>query len=118
YFTDGTQRNRFYSAFQPRLGFSFALDAENKTTLFGGFGIFYDRSYFDLSVDETLKLTHPEYSVFFAHPDSTPAPGQVAWSNSYLTTDTTALKALVTSGQAAGREIWLIANEVKVPHSN
>ena len=118
YFTNGSQRKRFYGAFQPRLGFSFALDPENKTTLFGGFGVFYDRSYFDLSVDETLKLTHPEYTVFFADPDSTPATGQVAWSNSYLTTDTTVLKSLVASGQAGGREIWLIANDVKVPRSN
>jgi outer membrane receptor protein involved in Fe transport len=121
YFTNGTQRKKFYGAFQPRVGFSYALDPQGKTTLFGGFGIFYDRSYFDLSVDETLKLTHPEYTIFFADPDSAAighiAPGQVAWSNNYLTTDTTVLKSLVASGRAAGKEIWLIGNDVKVPHS-
>ena len=40
YFTDGTQRSRFAGAVQPRLGFSYALGAEGKTTVFGGFGIF------------------------------------------------------------------------------
>ncbi len=122
YFTDGTQRHRPYGAFQPRLGFSYALDRESKTTVFGGFGIFYDRSYFDISVDQKLKIAHPEYIVYFAQPDSAAighlAPGQVAWSNSYLTTDKAVLTSLVTSGQAAGQEIWLIGNHTKLPKSN
>ncbi len=118
YFTDGTQRKPFLGAFQPRFGFSYALDAESKTTLFGGIGIFYDRSYFDLSIDETLKLTHPNYSVFFAPRDSTtPRAGQIAWNDNDLTTDTTTLRSLVTSGQAALGEAWLIGNHTKPPRS-
>ena len=117
YFTDGTQRKKFYGAFQPRLGFSYALDPENRTTLFGGFGIFYDRSYFDISVDETLKLTRPEYTILFAHPDSTPKASEVAWNNSYLTTNPAVLNTLVANGQAAGKEVWLIANDAKAPKS-
>ena len=35
------------------------LDKASKTTIFGGFGIYYDRSLFDVAVDETQKLTHP-----------------------------------------------------------
>lgn len=122
YFTNGTQRKKFLGAFQPRIGFSYALDQEGKTTLFGGFGIFYDRSYFDISVDQKLKISYPQYTVYFAQPDSAAAghvaPGQVAWNNSYLTTDTTVLKALVTNGQAAGQEIWLIGNNTKLPKSD
>jgi len=118
YFTDGHQRHRFYGAFQPRLGFSYALDRENKTTLFGGIGIYYDRSYFDISIDETLKLTHPQYSVFFAPRDSTtPRTGQIPWNDSYLTTSPTVLNGIVTSGQAALGEAWLIGNHTKPPHS-
>ena len=117
YFTDGTQRHKFYGAFQPRVGFSYALDQENKTTLFGGFGIYYDRSFFDISVDETLKLTRPFYTVFFADPDSTPKAGQVAWNNSYFTTNPTTLNNLVATSQAAGKEVWLIGNNTKAPHS-
>src|SRR3989441_2619514 len=33
YFTNGTQRPKFYGAFQPRVGFSYALDKESKTTI-------------------------------------------------------------------------------------
>jgi hypothetical protein len=118
YFTNGTQRHKFYGAFQPRVGFSYALDRDGKTTIFGGWGLYYDRTYFDISVDEMLKLARPNYTVHFADPDSTPTAGQLAWNNSYLTADTTVLKSLITSGKAAGREVWLIANDVKVPKSS
>jgi len=115
YISNGSQRKPFYGAFQPRLGFSYALDEENKTTLFGGFGIYYDRSIFDVNVDETLKLTHPTFTIQFADPDSTPRAGEVAWNNSYLTADKATLDALVhTSGLP---EAWLIANDAKVPKS-
>jgi len=118
YFTNGTQRKKFYGAFQPRIGFSYALDQEGKTTVFGGWGLYYDRTYFDISVDETLKLVRPEYTVHFADPDSTPTANQVLWSNSYMTADTTVLKSLINSNRAAGREVWLIANDVKLPKSS
>ena len=115
YISTGSNRKPFYGAVQPRLGFSYALDEGNKTTVFGGFGIYYDRSIFDFSVDEIQKLAHPTYFVRFADPDSTPAPGQVAWNDSYLTADTTVLNALVTSvGQP---EAFLLDNKMKPPKS-
>ena len=117
YFTNGSQRNRFLGAFQPRVGFSYSLDENNTTVLFGGAGIFYDRSLFDISVDETLKLRRPEYSVLFADPDSAPHAGEVAWNNSYLTTDTTVLKSLIASSPGSLGEVWLISNNAKVPKS-
>lgn len=117
YFTDGHQRKPFLGAFQPRLGFSYALDHQAHTVLFGGWGIFYDRSYFDMAVDENLKLTNPTYTVFFAPPGATPLPGEVAWNNSYLTTNPAALTPLVTGAQGSGKEAWLIANNVKPPKS-
>jgi outer membrane receptor protein involved in Fe transport len=115
YISTGSNRKPFYGAFQPRLGFSYALDRDNKTTVFGGWGVYYDRALFDISVDETLKLTHPTYTISFAHPDSAPGPGQVAWNNSYLTANKTTLDALVhTQGVP---EAWLIDKDVKVPKS-
>ncbi len=115
YISTGNNRKPFKGAFQPRVGFSYALDNDNKTTIFGGFGIFYDRSIFDFSVDEIQKLTHPTYSIQFAAPGQTPKPGQVAWNNSYLTADTTVLNALVkSSGQP---EAFLLDNKTKLPKS-
>jgi outer membrane receptor protein involved in Fe transport len=118
YFTDGSQRKRFYGAFQPRVGFSYSLDEEKKTTIFGGWGIFYDRSIFDVSVDEKLKIARPEYTVNFAPPGGPVGPNEVAWNNSYLTTNRAIIDPLVTTSPAAGHEVWLIANDTKAPHSN
>ncbi|MGE5143973.1 MAG: hypothetical protein ACM3OA_11090, partial [Acidobacteriota bacterium] len=115
YISTGNSRKPFYGAFQPRLGFSYALDEDNKTTVFGGFGIYYDRSIFDVSVDETLKLTHPTFTIQFADPDSTPKAGEVAWNNSYLTADKATLDALAHSSGLP--EAWLIDSKVKVPKS-
>src|SRR2546429_670903 len=44
YFTNGTQRHKFYGAFQPRVGFSYALDRDGKTTIYGGLGLVYRRT--------------------------------------------------------------------------
>ena len=113
YISTGSNRKPFYGAFQPRLGFSYGLDPENQTTIFGGVGIYYDRSLFDFSVDEIQKLTHPTYTIRFAPPGATPKPGQVAWSNAYLTTDTATLNALVHSSGLP--EAFLIDNQMKPP---
>jgi outer membrane receptor protein involved in Fe transport len=115
YISTGTNRTPFYGAFQPRLGFSYALDEASKTTVFGGFGIFYDRSIFDFSVDEIQKIAHPTYFVRFADPDSTPKAGQVQWNNSYLTADTAKLNALVHS--VGVPEAFLLDNQMKPPKS-
>src|SRR5216683_1877550 len=116
YISTGSNRKPFYGAFQPRLGFSYALGRDNKTTVFGAWGVYYDRTLFDISVDETLKLSHPTFTVNFAPPGSTtPGPGQVLWSNSYLTADKATLDALVHS--VGVPEAWLIDKDVKVPKS-
>jgi hypothetical protein len=106
----------FKGAIQPRLGFAYAIDERSRTTIFGGWGLYYDRIPFDLyAVDPQLKLSHPTYTVQFAPRGVAPAAGQVAWSDSYLTADRSVLDALVrTSGLP---EAWLIDNEAKVPRS-
>lgn len=106
----------FMGAIQPRVGFSYAFDEESRTTVFGGWGLYYDRIPFDLyAVDPQLKLTHPTYEVRFAPPGTTPLPGQIAWDDSYLTADRDVLDALVS--QFGRPEAWFIDNEMKVPKS-
>jgi hypothetical protein len=115
YVSTGDNRKPFYGAWQPRLGFSYAIDKTNRTTIFGGWGIYYDRIPFDIAVDETLKLTHPSFTVRFAPRGVAPDPGQVAWNDSYLTADRAVLDALVHS--SGKPEAWFIDNEAKVPKS-
>jgi carboxypeptidase family protein/TonB-dependent receptor-like protein len=115
YISNGSTRKPSYSAIQPRLGFSYAFDEDNKTTIFGGWGIYYDRTLFDVAVDETLKLTHPTFTVQFAPRNRTPSPGEVAWNDAYLTADREVLDALV--GTFGRPEAWLIDSDIKTPRS-
>src|SRR5438552_954763 len=113
YISTGKNRQPFYGAFQPRLGFSYALDGNNVTTVFGGFGIYYDRSLFDFSVYEIQQLTRPTYITRFDN--GTATPGAVPWNASYLTSDTTAVSSLArNTGQP---EAFLLDNKMKPPKS-
>jgi hypothetical protein len=113
YISTGSNRKPFYGAFQPRIGFSYAIDPDNRTTIVGGFGIYYDRNLFDISVDETQKISHPTYTIQFAPPGVAPSAGQIAWNPAYLTANRATLDALVgTSGKP---EAWLIDKDAKVP---
>ncbi len=98
------------------MGFSYALDQENKTTIFGGAGLYYDRIPFDLAVDETQKITHPTFTIAFAPSGVTPTGSQIAWNNAFLTGNRSELDALI--GSSGKPEAWLIANDIKVPYSN
>lgn len=115
YISTGSNRKPFYGAFQPRVGFSYGVDKDSRTTLFGGFGIYYDRIPFDLAVDETQKLTHPTFTIQFAPRGVAPVAGQVAWDDRYLTADRAVLDALV--GRSGLPEAWLIDKDIKVPNS-
>src|SRR5581483_5295088 len=116
YISTGNSRHPFYGAFQPRVGFSYALDDDNKTTIFGGAGVYYDRTLFDVAVDETQKITHPIYTITFAPRGVTPSGSQIAWNDSYLTGNRAQLDALI--GSAGKPEAWLIDKNIKVPRSN
>ncbi|HEY3112660.1 MAG TPA: carboxypeptidase regulatory-like domain-containing protein [Gemmatimonadaceae bacterium] len=116
YISTGKERKPFKGAIQPRFGFSYSIDKAERTTVFGGWGLYYDRIQYDLySVDETQKLTHPLYTIKFVPPGTTPPAGYVAWNPSYLTASKATLNALVkTSGLP---EAWFIDNKAKVPRS-
>lgn len=116
YFTDGTKRSAFLGAFQPRVGFSYGITKNNRTTVFGSVGIFYDRTLFDLSTEEKFALQHPQYRIEF-YPTGGPAePGRAEWNNAYLQ-DRDAVKALATNHAFNTREIKLLPNDLEPPKS-
>jgi hypothetical protein len=116
YISTGNNRHPFYGAIQPRLGFSYAVDKENKTTIFGGAGRYYDRIPFDVAVDETQKITHPTYTITFAPAGVAPTGSQIAWNSAFLTGNRSQLDALI--GASGKPEAWLLASNMKVPYSN
>jgi hypothetical protein len=116
YISNGNNRHPFYGAIQPRFGFSYGIDKDSRTTVFGGWGMYYDRIQYDnYVIDEYQKQAHPTYAVNFAPRGVTPLPGQIAWNDSYLTADRSVLDAVA---KASGLpEAWFIANDIKVPRS-
>ena len=113
YVATGDNRTPFKGAFQPRLGFSYGVDEANRTTVFGSWGLYYDRIPFDVAVDEKLKISNPTYTINFAPQGVAPVAGQVAFQESYLTADPAVLNPLVS--QFGLRELWLMNNDIKVP---
>jgi len=116
YFTDGTQRPPFYGAFQPRVGASYVLDEGGRWTVFGGFGLYYDRQLYDnVAIIEKYISQHPDYSFRFFENPADSAAGKVRWNDSYLSKQ--GLLALLASGQTGLPELELIANDTKPPKS-
>ena len=115
YIATGNNRKPFKGAFQPRVGFSLSVDEAARTTVFGGWGLYYDRIPFDVAIDEKTKITHPTYFTLFAPRGTVPLGTEIAWQDSYLTADKATLDAVsIASGRP---ELWLIDNEFKIPHS-
>jgi len=114
YFTDGTQRPAFTGAFQPRFGFSYALDDEGKTTVFGGVGLFYDRDVYNNALDEKFRRQWPIYGFNF-DTSSTPPPGFIKWDPSLMRRK--ALDSLIASGTAGRPQIFLVDNNTRPPRS-
>ena len=113
YFTDGTQRGNFYGAFQPRVGFSYSINEDRTTTVFGAAGIFYDRLGYNGFIDETYRRQHPTYTFRFSSDGST--PGTIAWSPSYMSR--AGLDGILASGQAPPQEVFLVPNDLRPPKS-
>ena len=113
YFTDGTQRDNFYGAFQPRLGFSYAINESRTTTIFGAAGIFYDRLGFNSFIDETFRRQHPTLTFHFSADGS--VPGTIAWDPSLFSKE--GLDAAIAAGQAPPQEVFLVPNDLRPPKS-
>ena len=116
YFTDGTQRKGFFGAIQPRVGFSYALDQAGRTTIFGSYGLFYDRSNFNNGLDERFRL---QYAIRTFRFSSTGLPRDgsptIRWDPAYLTAS--GLDGLIASGVAPKPEVFLVRNDTRPPRS-
>ncbi|HUQ97923.1 MAG TPA: TonB-dependent receptor, partial [Gemmatimonadaceae bacterium] len=117
YFTDGSDREPWKGAIQPRLGFSYSVDKAARTTLFGGWGIFVDRTVFDQAIEEKFALQHPSYTIHFRGPGDPVDANKVDWNSTYLTEGKPALDALIASKAANTAEVKLLPNDLRPPKS-
>jgi outer membrane receptor protein involved in Fe transport len=118
YISNGHNRDAPKDEFQPRLGFSYDLNADEQHVIFGGAGRAYDRDLFDYLQLEETKSALPQYTMFFNTPDHpcTISPTCVEWDPRYLE-GLGNLQALVGSTNA-GREVDVLNNNLKVPYSD
>ncbi len=114
YFSDGTQRSPFLGAIQPRVGFSYAITESQQTTLFGGWGVFYDRNNFNNALDERFRLQFAVGTFRFST-NGAPRDGQptVIWQPKYLTR--AGLDELLAQGTTGRPEAFLINNDTRPP---
>lgn len=116
YFTDGNDRDAYLGAIQPRIGFTYDLTGEQTTTLFGGFGIYHDRTIKNFVFDEAFRLQFPVYNFRFSAdgtPDDAGNP-TIQFSPSFLSRE--GLLGIVASGdQCCKPQVFLLDNETKPP---
>lgn len=119
YISSGGNRKPFKDAWQPRIGFSYDLNADQRHVIFGGAGRAYDRNLFDYLALEQSKNTFPSYQFRFdtpSHPCTVGVGQCLTWDPSYYDPD--ALAALVAANPNLGAEVNLINNDLKVPYSD
>jgi hypothetical protein len=117
YFTDGSDRDAYLGAIQPRVGLSYAIDQRERTTVFAGWGRYVDRTLFDLTTEESFAQQHPAYTIFFSHPDSALVPGQARFDPSILERGKAATDSLAALAQFNTPEVKLIPNDLRPPTS-
>jgi hypothetical protein len=117
YFTDGSNRPPFYGAWQPRLGLSYDLTGAGRHVLFGGYGRYYDRIFYNAGLDEKFRLQWGVRTFRFSL-DGAPRNGQatIVWNPSYQSK--AGLDGLIASGVAPNPEVFLIDNGTKPPVSD
>jgi len=117
YISNGNNRNAFKGEWQPRLGFSYDLDADEAHVVHGGAGRSYDRDLYDYLQLEQTKSALPQFNVYFQDPATGQCKGNpcYAWDPKYLN-GLQNLQALVSS--TLGGEVDMINNHLKAPYSD
>jgi outer membrane receptor protein involved in Fe transport len=122
YISTGSNRKSYKSMYQPRIGFSWDVNQDGKTVVFGGWGMYYDRVALNDIYDEAYKNQWFQYQFCFTNDPtkvgtaltgcSVPA---ILWDPKYLQSG--GLASVIASGQAAGPEVNLVANNTHPPRS-
>lgn len=117
YISTGNNREPFKDAWQPRVGFSYDLNADQRHVIFGGAGRAYDRNVFDYLQVEVNRTSYGRYSFYFTDADGVcrQASGCVPWDPDYLNPGVLAELARTVT---LPREWFLNNNGLKVPYSD
>ena len=109
-----SDRPAYKNAWQPRLGAAYDLFGNGRTVIFGGFGIYYDRNYWNTLLDERFRRQYKVLTARFNDTGPTTAcPECVAWDPRYF--DPAQLRAI--GGSTGNPEVFLIKNDMKPPQT-
>ena len=109
--------------FAPRLGFSYDMNADQRTVFFGGYGRYYDRALFRNAADESLIAQFRTGQLQFSKnglPRQNGSP-TIQFQSAYLTPDGFAalLARLATDPTSPGTsELRVIPNNLKTPYTD
>jgi hypothetical protein len=122
FISTGHNRKTDYNNFAPRIGFSYDLNADQRTVFFGGYGRFYDRTLFRSAAEEQLLSQFQHGELLFSL-DGLPRNGQptVKFDPSFLTPAgfQSLLASLATNPLAPGTsELRVIPNDLKTPFTD
>lgn len=118
YIGNGHNRSQPKNEWQPRLGFSYDINGDQKHVIFGGAGRAYDRDLYETLQVEQTKQALSQPTLLFDTPDSPCAVGTgtcFAWNPSYY--DIPTLQSLV-AGSNLGKEVDMVVNNLKAPYSD
>jgi outer membrane receptor protein involved in Fe transport len=122
YISTGNNRKTDWNNFAPRIGFSYDVNADQRTVLFGGFGRYYDRTLFRSAAEETLLRQYRNGELLFSD-DGLPRDGRptILWNPTYLTPDGFAnlLASLAADPTSPGTtELRAIPNNLRTPYTD
>jgi len=117
YISNGSQRKAYAGEIQPRLGFSYDINGDQKNVIIGGIGRSYDRDLFDYLQLEQTKLATSVPTVYFntaSHPCTVDGLSCLNFDPAYL--NGPAALQHVVSGTVG--DVFLFNNNLKVPYSD
>ncbi|MEO5809695.1 MAG: TonB-dependent receptor, partial [Sphingomicrobium sp.] len=108
--------------FAPRIGFSYDLNADQRTVFFGGYGRYYDRALFRNAAEESLLTQYRSGELLFSK-DGLPRDGRptIQFQPQYLTRDGFAalLASLASDPTSPGtNQLRVIPNDLKTPYTD
>lgn len=108
--------------FAPRIGFSYDINADQRTVIFGGYGRYYDRALFRSAAEETLLSQFRSGELLFSR-NGQPRDGRptIQFRPEFLTEEGFAalLASLAADPTSPGTsELRVIPNDLKTPYTD
>ena len=120
YISNGHNRKIDWNNIAPRIGFSYDLNADQRTVFFGGYGRYYDRALYRNVAEEALLTQYIQSEIHFSA-NGLPINGvpTVVWDPNFLTpAGFEALRQSLAAQNALGGELRLVPNNLQTPFTD